>query len=527
MRDASGLVREMGTRDAFTVGISQVNMATALTVMVSGLALFPRSDLLVPMVIAAVMTIFLAVVYAQLTATMPRSGGDYIFISRILNPVLGAVIGVAVLWFTVIAVGENALLFGQLFWPFLLTTLGSALHISGLTTFGHTVSSTHGWQFAFGTASILVAVVVACLSVRAIAKSSFWMIVFGTVAFLVVVGEFAFNGGSAFQHAFNAASGGKDAYHGVITAAAKNGIPHGVAFSATASAVSLMVLIWFGTTYPAITGGELKRPGRTMLRGQLWTIGISIVTLAIGYEVIKHALGFTFFQASSGLSTNDPTVYSHLTGVADFVPSYAVLIMSDPVSKIFIAFGLPAFNLALVIISLFVGSRMIFALSFDRLLPARLASVESRRNAPVWAAVVMAVLSTAFLAAYVFSSDIASAFRNTVLILATDFAVVALAGVLLPFIKKGLWDSSPKVVTGEFLGIPLFSYISFVAFVLFGFVVYLAASKSQVSGGYDTASLVTLAASPIVGVVIYIVARGVTRHRGIDLRLAMHELPPD
>ena len=147
MRDASGLVREMGSRDAFTVSMSQVNVATAFTVMVSGLALFPRSDLLVPMILGAAAMTLLAFVYAQLTAAMPRTGGDYIFVSRIFTPLIGAIVGAAVLWYTVIACGENALLFGQLFWPFLLTTLGSALHVSAFTTFGGTVSSTQGWQF--------------------------------------------------------------------------------------------------------------------------------------------------------------------------------------------------------------------------------------------------------------------------------------------------------------------------------------------------------------------------------------------
>lgn len=527
VRDASGLVREMGSRDAFTVSMSQVNVATAFTVMVSGLALFPRSDLLVPMILGAAAMTLLAFVYAQLTAAMPRTGGDYIFVSRIFTPLIGAIVGAAVLWYTVIACGENALLFGQLFWPFLLTTLGSALHVSAFTTFGGTVSSTQGWQFVFGTASILLAGVFGFLSVRKIARISFWMIVVGMLGVIIVIAEFAFNSPGAFQHAFNSASGSKNAYDGILSAAAKNGIGHGVTFSATISAVSLMALVWFGTTWPAISGGELKRPGRTMLRGQLWTIGLSLLILGVGYEVVKHVLGLPFFQAASGLSINDAAVYGHLTSVPAFVPGFAVLIMSDPVTKVIVALGLPAFNITLVIISLFIGSRMLFALSFDRLLPTRLASVDSRNNAPVWAVVVMVVLSTAFLAAYVFSSGIASAFRNSVLILATDFALVALAAVFFPFLKRDLWTSSPKIVKGTWLGIPVFSYVSAVAFVVFAIIVYLAASKTQINGGYDVASLVTLAAAPIAGILIYFVSRFWMQRQGIDMRLALRELPPD
>ncbi|HKM50653.1 MAG TPA: APC family permease, partial [Candidatus Bathyarchaeia archaeon] len=89
LRQATGLVREISTLDAFILNMSASAVGPALVYMIVGTTMFPGADVIVPCLIATVLSLFIAATYAQLTAALPRSGGDYVFNSRILHPAIG------------------------------------------------------------------------------------------------------------------------------------------------------------------------------------------------------------------------------------------------------------------------------------------------------------------------------------------------------------------------------------------------------------------------------------------------------
>jgi hypothetical protein len=53
------------------------------------------------------------------------------------------------------------------------------------------------------------------------------------------------------------------------------------------------------------------------------------------------------------------------------------------------------------------------------------------------------------------------------------------------------------------------------------------AVREQYSGGYSTSSIITLVVVATCGGVFYAISRWNMARRGIDLRLAMRELPPE
>src|SRR5688572_1990564 len=82
-RKSSGLVRELGIRDAFSINIGSINVVGMAVFLIVFLSIFPNTDFTVPLLAGAAAAGLLALVYAQLLAAMPRSGGDYVFASRI------------------------------------------------------------------------------------------------------------------------------------------------------------------------------------------------------------------------------------------------------------------------------------------------------------------------------------------------------------------------------------------------------------------------------------------------------------
>ena len=96
-RKASGLVRNIGTRTLFGFALGAM-LPTSFYFLAGGsLTLYPGSDFAVPLLLGGLFAALLLVPYHQLVAAFPRSGGDYVFASRVFGPLVGAFVGGCVL----------------------------------------------------------------------------------------------------------------------------------------------------------------------------------------------------------------------------------------------------------------------------------------------------------------------------------------------------------------------------------------------------------------------------------------------
>src|SRR4029450_2775475 len=99
VRKATGLVRGWSTRDAFIYAAFSINLVT-LGLYIFGYAPFiPDGSLLWAVLLAGAYLVVQAITYASLIAAMPRAGGDYVWISRVLGGGIGFVLAVTGWWF--------------------------------------------------------------------------------------------------------------------------------------------------------------------------------------------------------------------------------------------------------------------------------------------------------------------------------------------------------------------------------------------------------------------------------------------
>ena len=91
MRKASGLIRTAGTWDvlAYNINFTSIGLAVALPLPARAGLLPRRPSLPWATVICVIAILPLALVYGYLASAMPRSGGDYVYVSRVLGPALG------------------------------------------------------------------------------------------------------------------------------------------------------------------------------------------------------------------------------------------------------------------------------------------------------------------------------------------------------------------------------------------------------------------------------------------------------
>jgi APA family basic amino acid/polyamine antiporter len=224
----------------------------------------------------------------------------------------------------------------------------------------------------------------------------------------------------------------------------------------------------------------------------------------------------------------DPDAYAELTSIdqAQGGLAYATLAAGDPGTTIVIALGTLFAWICNAMAFFLLATRIIFALSFDRLLPTKIAEVNRRSHAPVYAVALVAVLMGGFTVVGN-STTLLTLFRNILLVALTILAIGSICAAALPYRRPELFAASPMVVQGQVLGIPFITLVGGLAALLFAGLVVNVASRLEYSGGYSTGSILTLAAIALAGIALYAVARIGLNRRGIDLRLAMQELPPE
>ncbi len=526
-RKSSGLVRELGIRDAFAVGMGSVSptgMGFFFFVVLAG---FPGTDLTWPLVIGLVGVVLLTLTYSQLTAAMPRSGADYVYTSRILHPALGSGIGLAFFLALLFGTaGVNTEVLANTYLPFVSATLGNVFHSHALTTFAVTLTE-KGWTIGV---SALVCLIIGWFLLRRVGftgKVIFYGVALGLFAVIVLTLEFVFHSPSAFRHAYDSHLHNPRAYQQMIAAAHHVGVSTGVHTAAVLASVAILNFAYGGATFANYTGGELRKPNRTFHVATLATCGIAFLVFMASWLAMKHDLGLAFSQSSAYINTNDPTTYAKLAGdVTNYVPSYVLLIASNPVSKIIIAFGFAAGVFALVLTTGLVLSRLLFAMSFDRILPAAVADVRPKSHAPLKSTVLVTTLFL-IVTIFVVYTSVLSATRNLGLVLAGIWAIASFAAAIMPWRRRDLYAAAPKMLGKQRLGVPMVTVIGGISCVYWLFALYLGATKTQVSGGYDTTSVIVIVATCLVGFVAYFVSRAVLRRKGLNLDLALHDLPPE
>ena len=163
VRNATGLVREVSKWDALIMNTLGMNVALgAVFMLLQAPGNFPGGSMLLSIVIGTVVMAFtLLWVYAEFSAAMPRSGGDYVFVSRALHPIAGFLLSWSQgMWLIFFWIGFNAWFCLTFAVPVALTTIGAVTGHTGFITLSdhllakHTVlgMTTQWWVILIGAA---------------------------------------------------------------------------------------------------------------------------------------------------------------------------------------------------------------------------------------------------------------------------------------------------------------------------------------------------------------------------------------
>lgn len=541
IRKATGLVRSWSVFDAFVYAFFSINLVTLGLYSFSQMYYF-EGGLIPALVVSAIFILFEVIVYASLIAVMPRSGGDYVWQSRILGGGIGFILAVTGWWFILwLWVPLYADMLRHIIITPLLGILGAK---DAALWFGQ---SSLG---LFVTSLITLAIVTfyIMLGMKTYARIQKWCFYGGMLGLAVVVALLFLGTPETFKAGLeNNASALFGAQPGVYAATLAAG--EGALLPLTGGSFNLIMLTlpylvffnlwpnWGATLYGEVRGAtDFKRN----FAGMAWALLATTLLAILFVLAINKGIGWDFYTRANSAWWNYAWGYVTDTPPLPIWPYPALLAVFMTSNRLvqFIVIALMGLWWFGWSGTVFLSStRVIFAAAFDRLLPEKVAEVDERTGTPLIALLMMVIPSiiVSFLFAYNLFNFRSLTLASTLVIAVTYFGT-AIAATVLPYSKPALFNASP-IAKYKLLGIPMITLAGAVLTGFLGFLLYqwLFDPNALYGIGYSIneagvkngTSLIYMGGMYVLAAVIYFGFKAYRKRTGIDLDKVHAEIPAE
>ena len=470
----------------------------------------------------------LLAVYALFGISMPRAGGDYIYVSRGLNSFVGFVNAFALAAGYMVANGMYAIFYPQ-YLGYQLSTVGIVDHMPSMVALGSLIIQPTP-AFTIAMVIGILGCVMALLRPKYCWATIFWTGVISLICTVIMYVTLATISPATFQAAYDNFVTNNGAYlsglgltnattyQQTITAGGWTAPTSVMAATLAAFPIALYSFTW--SMLPTSWSGEIKRVQRSLplvlLGGMLFLFAYYVLLM----QLSTGAFGQAFMTSWSALSTNPS--YPLMATLSDYIPFFAYLVYHNPIIlwAMFVALWFPAiFSFAPLLVA---SVRYLFAWSFDRVLPEKISSVSERSHTPIIATVLAFLVNVAGMAIEAFDPAAMPAILVPIFIF--GYLLPALTGIVFPYLKRDLYESS-FIVKRKVAGIPILTWaglVSFVALAIGTYSIFASGLYPMLLPDYIFYGL-----AYGLGVVIFVVAYVVRKNSGADLLLSFKAIPPE
>jgi amino acid transporter len=502
----------------------------------------PGGNLFWGIILATLIEIPIAFTYVWLSTALPRSGGDYVFQSRVFG---GGWAFTIVMSGFVIWILQWVALSG-----WLLAYLGFAPLFLGLgATLGNASLSNVGVWFTTSNGIITISILNAFLSLVLLVSGFKNYVKFqhvmwwGTLLAFAVMFVVLFATPPAVfvdrLNAFAVASGGApNFYQTAVDAVTAAGIELNPPFSLMATLLVAPIawtsLQW--ATYSSQQNGEIKdarsfKSQVFIMVGSLVLTGLLLALLALGLERVA---GSEFlYVAGAGYWSLIPE--ATVNGFYLWPNIVAVALTGSPIVVLIIGLGY-ILNSFQIVCNCYIGmTRVMVAMSLDRLLPEWFSQVHEKWRTPLNAHLAYFLASIPVILAYNLVPGWVGLTLGVTFGCGYVFIASCLAGALLPYRAKELYEASPgsKYKLG---GTPLVTILGIIGSILGTIMVlaFLFSPTLGVLGNWNFedfpanlwAQIIAFAII-LVSAIWYFLVKNAQKARGINVEYAFKEIPPE
>ena len=530
VRNSTGLVRTASALDAtiFNAVISAPIGSTLAWSIFFTLVAFPGADPIGVLIIAGIINIPVLIMFALLGASMPRVGGDYVWVSRVLSPPLALISNLCMIMGGLLGAAYFAKFFSVFALGPALVAGGSLAHNNTLISWGSSFETNHAWMIGAALFMVVLQTVILAFGTKATFRwqnGAFLIAMVGIVVAFIALAVASRGGFDANFNKLNHSFGGGTVAQVISGASAGNVGPNLGNVSATVPTLFSIQGFMMWNFWSVYMSGELKsasnrRRQLTVMNGALV---FDVVLLIIGVALLFHVAGYNFVYAANAA----PKAYGIPSG--PFYPFLAALSVNVPVITVIILGCFLFWSLPSMIANTFMPIRSFFAWSFDRLMPEKLADVNERTRSPLTAILVVNVIIAGLVVWSVYSNVFQLVLGLIVLAGCLAVVIVGVAAIALPLRRPDLYRSSPANV--KFLGIPVLYIVAPLSIAEFvAFAIVSTQFPALVMNG-NTANFWWIPAwfggLIVGGALLYYIPKWVRARQGINVGFVYKELPPE
>src|SRR6266567_3232431 len=166
-RASSGLVRQVKTVDVMAYSIQQIALSYIVFIVLFWL-FYPGANMPLASLIATLAGLAMGVCYAMFATLYPRSGGEYVYLSRTLHPAVGFSVSFSFAFWETFYTGINGAFFSLYSVSPFVSALGLQTHSSGLLSASNWFAG--NWGIFIGGSALIVSLTY--LQIRAPASTS-------------------------------------------------------------------------------------------------------------------------------------------------------------------------------------------------------------------------------------------------------------------------------------------------------------------------------------------------------------------
>jgi basic amino acid/polyamine antiporter, APA family len=535
-RQASGLTREISPVHHWIYNVFTLLVLTgAAFFYLWAPGVFPGTNPILGLIVATLAIAPIYVAYSMLGSAMPRSGGDYVFQSRILHPALGfTALFAQVIWLWYWLELSGFWISNLVFSP-LFSVLGV---YTGSETFLSIARWFSGQQGIFWSAIITNAVVAAAFipGLRTYLRIQWWLFAGVVISLVTMFIVLLTTSHDTFVTRFNEMMGALDPgqqnyYQFILDNARQNGFS-GSAGAGLFGLLGVVAIAWFNLIWAVWSMpnlGEIKhaRSFRSLNRVMQLSLLFGFVVMAVTMWQLINVAGSDFVKAAG---------FTWFNGTIDYpvLPYSSVLVAAMGGASIVAILVLIGFLTQAVqqTFNVFVGgTRLIVAMSMDRMLPDAWGRVSRRfRGSPVNAIIFLLVGGELLAVLFLFAPDVETYALSTALAATIYQTLTLLAAAVFAYKARDLYEASP-IARYQFRGIPWVTICGAWG-VLVGVVLIWRYLTDPGLGlrplpGETLYGFLGMLAVYVFAFVWFWVMRARNRARGIDVDLNFATLPPE
>jgi len=514
VREATGLVKNVSFFDSIALNMSNMSVGAMLGVIgISGLLPMLFSgvsmdgvNLVMLSIIAFVVSFPQIGIYTIMSRRMPRTGGDYVWVSRVFGGPVGSVLSfmgytaettaylALIVLSTVFAIGSVGLFF----------TYSDTL--AGLAIPAGTAGSIPLYQLIVG--GLVFAALIGINVVRP--KAGYRLVsiltIYGFFALILAIGALLYAGNSGVQSFMNT---GYMNINGTSTYNVVSSQYPGGFFNFGNTIFLLPFLAAF--TYPWLNAApavasEIK--GKSSIR---WNVPISALLVFIFVTSSLATLYYVGGQAFTNAAYSNPTL------VYNFSFNFWTLAMGVSNNSIIaglIGLGWILANLGVLAYGVIVISRYLLAQSFDRFLPSRISYVSPRFASPVYAFLISLVVTVVLVGLAAFYYSGLSGLFGAIIASMIYFVFVGLAAAVWG-IRKEKGSAKLILAVAGILNVFVFGFLTY------QFIAYPAVWS------LNSLTVAFVVGTFVLGAVVYYASKAYHARKGVDISLAYKEIPPE